>query len=143
MSNLGKAIYMAAFAFLFVIAATTSIYLYGTLNTYLNSTTETLGMSQRAEGASIDSTSSTARDITRSEIYITLFNMEQMHVNSLTVNGNTVTPKDVDDYKISKTSGKSIANRSIINILNILNNYPNKKYTYSINDNNDVTYRSR
>ena len=102
-----------------------------------------INVDKRAEAISVDDSISTDREITRSEIYITLFNMEQMHVNSLTVNGNTVTPKDVDDYKISKTSGKSIANRSIINILNILNNYPNKKYTYSINDNNDVTYRSR
>ena len=138
MSNLGKAIYMAAFAFLFVIAATTSIYLYGTLNGYLNSTTETLGMSQRAEGASIDSTASIARDITRSEIYITLFNMEQMHVNSLTVNGNTVTSGDVERYKISKTSGGKTSS-----ILHILDNNPKARYTYSVNDNNDVTYRSK
>lgn len=137
MSNLGKAIYMAAFAFLFVIAATTSIYLYGTLNSYLNSTTETLGMSQRSEGVSIDNTSSTVRDITRSEIYITMYNMDQMHIKSLTVNGNTVTPEDVENYKISKSSGGKTAS-----ILHDLNNNPKARYTYSSN-NDKVTYRSR
>lgn len=137
MGNLGKAIYMAAFAFLFVIAATTSIYLYGTLNSYLNSTTNTLGMSQRSEGTVNDSLTSVTREINRSEIYITLYNMNQMHVTSLTVNGNTVVPQDVENYKISKISGGKT-----YNIIRDLESNPNAKYIYSSN-NNEVTYRSR
>lgn len=84
MSNLGKAIYMACFALLFIFAASTSIYLYNTLSVYLKSTTGLAGVEKRTEAAVAD-TSIKAREATRSEILITLYNMEQMHVKAMLV----------------------------------------------------------
>ena len=95
MSDLGKAIYMAASVFLFIVAATTSIYLYSSLNSYLELMTKnTVNITNRAEVEVIDGTKKT-REIGRSEIYITLFNMEQMNVEKLMVDGYTVTKDDV------------------------------------------------
>ena len=95
MSDLGKAIYMAASVFLFIVAATTSIYLYTSLNSYLELMTKnTVNITNRAEVEVIDGTKKT-REIGRSEIYITLFNMEQMNVEKLMVDGYTVTKDDV------------------------------------------------
>ena len=95
MSDLGKAIYMAASVFLFIVAATTSIYVYSSLNSYLELMTKnTVNITNRAEVEIIDGTKKT-REIGRSEIYITLFNMEQMNVEKLTVDGYTVTKDDV------------------------------------------------
>ncbi len=95
MSDLGKAIYMAASVFLFIVAATTSIYVYSSLNSYLElMTKDTVNITNRAEVEIIDGTKKT-REIGRSEIYITLFNMEQMNVEKLMVDGYTVTKDDV------------------------------------------------
>lgn len=95
MSDLGKAIYMAASVFLFIVAATTSIYVYSSLNSYLELMTKnTVNITNRAEVEIIDGTKKT-REIGRSEIYITLFNMEQMNVEKLIVDGYTVTKDDV------------------------------------------------
>lgn len=95
MSDLGKAIYMAASVFLFIVAATTSIYVYSSLNSYLELMTKnTVNITNRAEVEIIDGTKKT-REIGRSEIYITLFNMEQMNVEKLMVDGYTVTKDDV------------------------------------------------
>ena len=95
MSDLGKAIYMAASVFLFIVAATTSIYVYSSLNSYLElMTKDTVNITNRAEVEIIDGTKKT-REIGRSEIYITLFNMEQMNVEKLMVDGYTVTKNDV------------------------------------------------
>lgn len=95
MDNLGHAIYMACFALLFVFAASISIYLYTTLNTYLNDASNFTNISYRAEGVSNEDLSNFKRDITSAEIYITLHNMEQMHVGKLTVAGKSVKPADV------------------------------------------------
>lgn len=98
MSNLGKAIFMACFALMFVFAATTAIYLYGTLNTYLDSSTTLTTIGNRTESATENS--KTEREITRSEIYITLYNMEAMYVDKLEVDGVTVTSQQVNDNAI-------------------------------------------
>lgn len=135
MSNLGKAVYMAAFAFLFIVAATTAIYLYGTLNAYLNSTTSIIDMADRAEGILVDDTSTT-RDIQRSEIYITLFNMRQMNVSSVTVNGNKVSQSDVEEYNVSPLSGGKMSA-----IMHDLDNSPNTNFSYSFSG-DEVIYRA-
>lgn len=130
MDNLGKAIYMACSVFLFIVAASASIYLYGTLNSYLGISTQGIGIDKRAEVTNIDGVKK-QRDITRSEIYITLFNMEQMHIDSLTVNNFTVSKDDVTN----KTGDYN-------NILKWLRDNPAKKYIYS-SSNRSVTYKSR
>ena len=66
MSDLGKAIYMAASVFLFIVAATTSIYVYSSLNSYLELMTKnTVNITNRAEVEIIDGTKKT-REIGRS-----------------------------------------------------------------------------
>ena len=105
MDNLGKAIYMAAFALMFVIAVSVALYLYGILTDYLNTSNNILGVDSRAEAA-MSSESATARNINRSEIYITLFNMRQMHIEKLTVNGKSVTPDDVDNYRAGASNSR-------------------------------------
>lgn len=130
MDNLGKAIYMACSVFLFIIAATASIYLYGTLNSYLGISTQGIGIDKRAEVTNIDGVKK-QRDITRSEIYITLFNMEQMHIDNLTVNNFTVSKDDV----INKTGDYS-------NILRWLRYNPTQKYVYS-SSGSSVTYKNK
>lgn len=96
MDNLGKFIYMAASAFLFIVATTASIYSYSRLQVYLTSANTAISITNRAESDVIDGTKK-EREITRSEIYITLFNMEQMNVSSLTVFGYEITPENVEN----------------------------------------------
>lgn len=96
MDNLGKFIYMAASAFLFIVATTASIYSYSRLQVYLTSANTAISITNRAEADVIDGTKK-EREITRSEIYITLFNMEQMNVSSLTVFGYEITPENVEN----------------------------------------------
>lgn len=96
MDNLGKFIYMAASAFLFIVATTASIYSYSRLQVYLTSANTAISITNRAEADVIDDTKK-EREITRSEIYITLFNMEQMNVSSLTVFGYEITPENVEN----------------------------------------------
>ncbi len=89
MTNLGKAIYMATMALMFVFAASVAIYLYGTLNDYLDSATNLIGVSNRAEAASDDTGStSKTREITVGEVLITAYNMEQMHIDTLNLNNS-------------------------------------------------------
>lgn len=96
MDNLGKFIYMAASAFLFILATTASIYSYSRLQVYLTSANTSISITNRAEANVIDGTKK-QREITRSEIYITLFNMEQMNVSTLTVFGETIKPENVEE----------------------------------------------
>ena len=75
MSDLGKAIYMAASVFLFIVAATTSIYVYSSLNSYLELMTKnTVNITNRAEVEIIDGTKKTRDELRRicdvSENYI-------------------------------------------------------------------------
>ena len=123
MSDLGKAIYMAASVFLFIVAATTSIYVYSSLNSYLElMTKDTVNITNRAEVEIIDGTKKT-REIGRSEIYITLFNMEQMNVEKLMVDGYTVTKDDVHNKQ-----GDYAA------LMHYLRNSEGKNFSYSYVD---------
>lgn len=124
MSDLGKAIYMAASVFLFIVAATTSIYLYSSLNSYLElMTSSTVNITNRAEVEVIDGTKKT-RDIGRSEIYVTLFNMEQMHIEKLVVDGYTVSKEDVYNKQGDYNA-----------LMHYLRNSQNRKFNYSYVDN--------
>ena len=124
MNNLGKALVMAGFAFLFIVAATTSIYLYGNLNTFLNTSTETIGIKGRAE-AGMQDASFTTRPITKSEIYITLFNLKQMHVWSIIVDGNAVTQDNFNAYKSTGSNDKM--STLLIHLKNLSNT---QKFSY-------------
>ena len=136
MSNLGRAIYLAAFTLMFIVAASTAIYLYSSLNSYLITSNSIISVNKRAESISYDDTLDTDRVITRSEIYITLFNMEQMHVKELHVMDEyKVTPDDVSDYL--KDSGTI---NDVSSLIRFLNANPGRKYTYSSND-NVVSYK--
>ena len=79
------------------------------------------------------------RDIDRSEILITLYNMDQMHIKSLTINNITITPEEVNQYINSNNSSGKVY--SVIRTLTD-NSNEEKKYTYKSNNNN-VTYEVR
>ena len=122
MENAGKALYIAGFALLFVFAASTAIYLYGILFSYMNNATTGTNLGYRAENSStVNSFSSSKREVTVDEIYITLFKMEQMHVEKLDVDGISVTLLDVKD-ETSKFS----------NLMTHLYSNSNAYFSYSI-----------
>ena len=100
MDNLGRAITMAGSALLFVFASSISIYLYGTLFNYLDLSTDYVAIQNRAE-SSFDDDSSIEREITAGEILITLMNMDQMHVSSLSIRG--IEQNVVKDDVLNKT----------------------------------------
>lgn len=135
MSNLGKAIYMACFALMFVFAATTSIYLYGTLNTYLDSSTTLTTIGNRTENAT--EIKKEARKITRSEIYITLFNMQEMHIDQLQVyKSATSDPYTVVLADVLVGAGET-GNGDLDGMLDYINESKTREFTYkySIVDN--------
>lgn len=121
MDNLGKAIYMACFALLFIFAASISLYLYGTLDTYLDEATSSNNISYRTEGVSNNNLYGFKRGITKGEIYITLYNMEQMHIDTLKVNSSSITSEDVYNRGTKYTQ--------FLNALKIIPE--NKDFTYS------------
>lgn len=131
MDNLGKAIYFASFALIFVFAASISFYLYGTVEAFVQKANESTNISYRAENISSESLSNYKREITIGEVLITFYNMEQMNVTELTVNEYTVTQSDIEEnnsnFKIFK---------------NQLNSLTNAKFTYSSNG-TSVTYKSK
>lgn len=130
MENAGKAIYTASFALIFVVAASISIYLYGTLNAYLEKTSGSTNVVNRTEGVANEDLLNYKRKISVSEIYITLYNMRQMHVTSLTVDDITVTEDDVSN------------NTSRLNsLLRKLEDLKDSNFTYSYSG-SSVTYRS-
>lgn len=131
MSDLGKAIYMACSALLFIFAATASIYLYTTLNTYLDEAIFLTNVYDRAEGqkelAAGEKREVEKRKISASEVLITITNMEQMHVETVIVNGTTFSVNDTEE---------DIAN----NIRN-LGNITSKNFSYSYSsETKTVTY---
>lgn len=131
MSDLGKAIYMACSALLFIFAATASIYLYTTLNTYLDEAIFLTNVYDRAEGqkelAAGEKREVEKRKIGASEVLITITNMEQMHVKTVIVNGTTFSVNDTEE---------DIAN----NIRN-LGNITSKNFSYSYSsETKTVTY---
>ena len=135
MSDLGKAIYMAASVFLFIVAASTAIFLYGTLNEYLKISTVGVGVQQRAETEIADGTPK-VREATRAEIYITLFNMEQMHVDSLTIKTN----RYKDGIKLTRNDVLTGAGDAYNRFMDELESSANKKFTYYCDNLNSVTY---
>ena len=95
MSDVGKAIYLACSALLFIFAATASIYLYTTLNTYLDDAIFLTNVYDRAEGQKEldvgEERKVEKRKIGASEVLITITNMEQMHINAVVVKVNNTT----------------------------------------------------
>ena len=83
MDNLSKAVYMSAFALLFVFAASVSIYLYATLDNYLEEGVNSAKIVNRAESSTEENLSNYKRDIDINEIYLVAHNMKQMHVDIL------------------------------------------------------------
>lgn len=124
MSDLGKAIYMACSALLFIFAATASIYLYTTLNTYLDEAIFLTNVYDRAEGqkelAAGEKREVEKRKIGASEVLITITNMEQLHINAVVVkvNNTTVNFSALDDSeeeitgKINKLVKENIASKN-------------------------------
>lgn len=95
MSDIGKAVYLACSALLFIFAATASIYLYTTLNAYLDEGISLSNVYNRAEGQKELATNETQkaekRKIGASEVLITITNMDQMHVTTVYVETNEKT----------------------------------------------------
>lgn len=120
MDNLGKAIYFASFALIFVFAASISIYLYSTVHAYVKNANASTNISYRTEGASDENLRNFKREISLGEVLITLYNMEQMNVDKLIVNGYDVTPDDVEE----NNSKFQIFKRQ-------LNTMTNTKFTYT------------
>lgn len=135
MNNLSKALYLAAFALMFVFAASTAIYLYSTLSNYLDVAKDSADIKNRVENSN-EGTYATnyKRTIPKGEVYITLLNMEQMNVKKLEliVGGisYTVEPIDVKD----KTKNFNL-------FIGALNGIGSTLSSYSVSD-TTVTYRS-
>ena len=133
MENAGKAIYMACFALIFVVAASISIYLYGTLDEYLDRATEGTQVTNRTEGVANEDLLNFKRNISVSEIYITLYNMTQMHVTELKVNGKKITQEQYNEDPNRATNTK------LDDVLDELEGLSNSKFTYSYSG-STVTY---
>lgn len=136
MSDFGKAIYMACSALLFIFAATASIYLYTTLNTYLDKAIFLTNVYDRAEGQKEldvgEERKAEARKIGASEVLITITNMEQMHINAVVVKVNNATV----NFALDDTEGK-IAEK----IDKLGDNITSKNFSYSYSsETKTVTY---
>ena len=135
MANVGKALHLGGFALLFVFAASISIYLYGSLFGYLNLATDNdtaaTNLDYRVENT-IDVSSSTSikREATVGEIYVTLLNMEQMHVDSIVLGSFEVTVNDVKENNLNYT--KFINNLRTVRDKKFSYSFINSKVIYSI-----------
>ncbi len=135
MSDVGKAIYMACGAFLFIFAATASIYLYTTLNTYLDDAIFLTNVYDRAEGQKElevgEERKVESRKIGASEVLITITNMEQMHINAVEVKVNITTGR------FSKEDSKE----EIVDKIDKLGDISSKNFSYSYSsETKTVTY---
>lgn len=135
MSDVGKAIYMACGAFLFIFAATASIYLYTTLNTYLDDAIFLTNVYDRAEGQKElevgEERKVESRKIGASEVLITITNMEQMHINAVEVKVNSTIGR------FSKEDSKE----EIADKIDKLGDISSKKFSYSYSsETKTVTY---
>lgn len=129
MENASKALYIGSFALLFVFAITVAIFLYSSLSKFLNEETFSISISERAESATSENMTNFKRDITRGEIYVMLYNMDQMHVDKLTISGvATVTREDVEEENLNYNA-----------IVSYLNHNPASTFEYS-SSGTDVTY---
>lgn len=138
MSDLGKAIYMACSALLFIFAATASIYLYTTLNTYLDEAIFLTNVYDRAEGQKElpagEKREVAKRKIGASEVLITITNMEQMHINAVVVKVNNTTV----NFSVLDDSEEEITGK--INKL-VKENITSKNFSYSYSsETKTVTY---
>ena len=135
MSDVGKAIYMACGAFLFIFAATASIYLYTTLNTYIDDAIFLTNVYDRAEGQKElnvgEERKVEKRKIGASEVLITITNMEQMHINAVEVKVNSTIGR------FSKEDSKE----EIADKIDKLGDISSKKFSYSYSsETKTVTY---
>ncbi|MBQ9314344.1 MAG: hypothetical protein IJ220_05000 [Clostridia bacterium] len=131
MENLSKALYLAGFALLFVFAASTAIYLYSTLMTYLTDATASTNIEYRVENSNSSVPSNFKRTITTGEVYITLFNMEQMHVETLVLDY---------DYRVT-VEDVSSRDDKFKNFINHLRTLEGSTLTYSVSG-STVSYTS-
>lgn len=138
MNNVSKALYLAAFALMFVFAASTAIYLYSTLSNYLDVAKDSADIKNRVENSSEASYSENfKRKIPKGEVLITLFNMKQMNVDSVTLNDIKVTAEDVENSIIKDDySCKNKINR----FMTMLNTIPSVS-SYSV-EGRAITYHS-
>lgn len=132
MDNLGKAIYFASFALIFVFAASISIYLYSTVNVFVKEANASNNISFRAENTSNEDLRNFKRKITVGEILITLQNMDQMHVTSLKVDETEV---NINDFN-NNTEEFARLNTKLKDM------DKNKEFTYS-SSGECVTYKSK
>lgn len=119
MSDIGKAVYLACSALLFIFAATASIYLYTTLNAYLDEGISLSNVYNRAEGQKELATNETPkaekRKIGASEVLITITNMQEMHIDKVNVivsGGTTVFSLEEDDEDSVKDKIKKMGDIS-------------------------------
>lgn len=127
MSDIGKAIYLACSALLFIFAATTSIYLYTTLNTHMDVATEIANVYDRAEGEALNPPEK--RKVTWGEIYITLTKMEQMHVSKVIIGVKEFTAGNVSTADLNWVKS-NISDVSKLKYLVSEDAYGNKIVTY-------------
>ncbi len=134
MENLSKALMLSAYALLFVFAISISIFLYNTLLTYVNTATLSTNIQYRAEQATTGSVENRVIDV--NEIYLTLNNMKQMHVDYIVV----------DTQK--KVSSKEAEQKQNVyyDLMYYLYNIQNKKFSYDVSydgSTTTVTYKSK
>lgn len=136
MSDIGKAIYLACSALLFIFAATASIYLYTTLNAYLDEGISLTNVYERVEGQEEldvgEERKVEKRKIGASEILITITNMEQMHVTEVRVNVGE------EKYEFKSTDDKEKIERNLKKMCT-LGNISSKNFSYSYSS-GTVTY---
>lgn len=136
MSDVGKAIYLACSALLFIFAATASIYLYTTLNTYLDDAIFLTNVYDRAEGQKElnvgEERKAEKRKIGASEVLITITNMEQMHIDSVVVKVNSTAVK----FSTKDDNDEEIADK-----IDKLGDISSKNFSYSYSsETKTVTY---
>ena len=132
----GKAIYLACSALLFIFAATASIYLYTTLNTYLDDAIFLTNVYDRAEGQKElnvgEERKAEKRKIGASEVLITITNMEQMHIDSVVVKVNSTAVK----FSTKDDNDEEIADK-----IDKLGDISSKNFSYSYSsETKTVTY---
>jgi len=148
MDNLGRAIYMAGFALLFVFAASTAIYLYSFLLSYMKDVTTNTNIQYHAESTVTgESSGVTKRQVTGDEIYLVAYQMEQMHVDKLVLqyDSNEVSiTKDVSIKRNEDEENQESFKRFIQAVNSALSSNSNRTFTYtiisSVKDGCTVTY---
>lgn len=129
MDNIGKAISMGGVALLFIIAASTSIFLYSSLLDYTKNIVTTSDHNNRAESAS-NLKENNKRVITESEVIMALININTMNVNAIKVDDNTYMPINEELFKVN--SNEFEINKYNFKTIIRVGSY---SYTYDINDN--------